>query len=218
MRYWLLKDRKSEGPFTPEALVALPGYDRGWLICPEDKPSSERSNWTPAWKHPDIVAAIKAPEPLPFGAPPPSLSPPPAPGPSRPEMPAFTLPSAQPEPTMQAPQANPLMTPVPTPAGEAATGAPAAPPMPRERHERLTRTLVILLGVIGVLGAGAALYVVTMRTRSRADEVPRSPTGAQFPKDDSPPPPVTRAADAASPPMKEPASIGGRGGPLDPSR
>lgn len=69
MRYWLLRERKPEGPFGAQEVVGLPGFDPGWLVCPEDLPTAERSNWRPARKVPEVLermlaagGAPKAPE------------------------------------------------------------------------------------------------------------------------------------------------------------
>lgn len=70
MRYWLLRDRVPEGPFAPEALVGLPDFDPGLLVCPEDRPTAERSNWRPARTIPEIlerqVAAARLPTATPL--------------------------------------------------------------------------------------------------------------------------------------------------------
>lgn len=60
MRYWLLRGRKPEGPFPPEQVVGLPEFDPGWLVCPEDLPTAERSNWRQARKVPELLERMLA--------------------------------------------------------------------------------------------------------------------------------------------------------------
>lgn len=80
MRYWLLRDRVAEGPFSPDALVALPDFDPGLLVCPEDRPTAERSNWQPARKVPEVLERLVATGKRPNAPPPPPPRTPPGRG------------------------------------------------------------------------------------------------------------------------------------------
>ena len=60
MRYWLLRDRTPEGPYTAEALIGLPDFDPGLMVCPEDRPVGERSNWRQARKFGEVLDAMRS--------------------------------------------------------------------------------------------------------------------------------------------------------------
>lgn len=60
MRYWLLRDRTPVGPYSAEALIRLADFDPGLMVCPEDRPVAERSNWRQARKFGEVLDAMRS--------------------------------------------------------------------------------------------------------------------------------------------------------------